>query len=104
MQTEIPEQTNATDKGVIVLPPKMDTAAAGNLHRILSENAGQDLTLDTSQTEMLGARCLEVLLNARHHWAARGHSIEMTPPGKDMLGCLTRFGLTPDALATGETP
>ncbi len=53
------------------LPALLDLNAAGPLAEALHRRVGEDLVLDGSNVQRLGASCLQVLLAAARAWASR---------------------------------
>lgn len=86
---------------VIVLPDRLDTSHAIELFEHLSSQRGKDLNIDASSVELIGGRCLEVLLNAKHFWERDGKSITITATSPDLETNLGWLGFTGDSLATG---
>lgn len=82
----------------VPLPPKMDTAASGELCRKLVEARDEDVVLDATAVEMIGAQCLEVLMSAGVLWKKADRAISIENVSPQMLDDLGRFGLTPDTL------
>ena len=95
---------NDVKDGVLVLPSRMDTQMAEDLLKTLLERRAADLTLDISAVEMLGARCLEVLLNARHTWASANKTLSLSGSSEALSENLKRYGLKTSDLETGVTP
>ncbi len=83
------------------LPEKLDTAAAEHVHAELARFAGRDLTLDFGKVTMLGALCLQVLLNARDHWSSGGHAITVSNVLPGVEKAFVEFGITETSLTTG---
>ncbi|MBT8459893.1 MAG: hypothetical protein KJN60_09510, partial [Boseongicola sp.] len=50
------------------LPARLDTAYAPKLLADLLPYQGQNICLDFKEVTILGTLCLQVLMNARHHW------------------------------------
>lgn len=88
----------------IALPDRLDTAAAPKLLADLAPHRGRDICLDFENVTMLGTLCLQVLLNARHHWDADGHVVlirNLMPP---VERALADFGTTPQGLISAGAP
>lgn len=83
----------------VTLDAKLDSAVAPDLGRRLIAAKDEDVALDGSQVEQLGALCLEVLMSARHLWSAAGHAFTLQAPSDRMVDDLARFGLTPEDFA-----
>lgn len=93
---------NADDRVHLDLPRKLDTASASKLRSSLKEAVGQNIVLNASNVETLGGHCLELLLDAHHHWNTSGHTIHITDPAPAMIRDLECLGATIDAIRTGE--
>ena len=87
----------------VILSAKLDSAAVGDLREKLMGSVGDDVVLDGSGVEMLGGLCLELLLGARHLWAAGGKSLSIAPSSAELDDNLARFGLAAGHFA-GEAP
>ncbi len=82
----------------VALAPKLDTAAAEGLRRSLLDSAKDDIVLDASAVEMIGALCLETLMSAGAIWKQAGRTITLENPSEQLTDDLGRFGLSPDTL------
>ena len=62
----------------IVLPERLDTASAPSVLADLRLYRDHDVCLDFKNVTMLGTQCLQVLLNACHHWKVSGtpHAVQ----------------------------
>ncbi len=58
----------------VMLAETLDMLAATPLAADLLTRRGQDLAIDASAVQRLGAQCLQVLLAARATWAEDGHA------------------------------
>ena len=85
----------------IALPDRLDTAAAPKLLADLAPHRGRDICLDFENVTMLGTLCLQVLLNARHHWDANGHAVTLANLSSPVEKALADFGSRPQNLITG---
>lgn len=85
----------------VVLPARLDSAAAVGIAGILRDRLGTDVVIDASQVELLGARALQTLLIAAASWRAAGRSFAVTglPPG--VRTQLSDLGLTDISLLEG---
>jgi anti-anti-sigma regulatory factor len=63
---------------VLVLPDKLDTAAARDVLAALRSSRGHPLTLDASGTRGIGAICAQILASAHTAWATDGHALRLT--------------------------
>ena len=87
--------------GAIQLESRLDTAAAPALWSTLSARIGQDVTLDASAVEFIGARCLELILIARGLTLASDNSFSIRSLSGAVCDDLRVFGLTAEALTDG---
>lgn len=87
----------------LVLNAKLDTSCAGQLRDELVAVHGQDVVLDASGVEHLGALCTEVLLSARHLWLQKKASISVENASHHLMDNLGRMGLSISDISTGET-
>ncbi len=78
----------------VVLDAKLDSAAAEPLRDALLAAQGDDITLNGSGVEQLGALCLELLMSVRHLWGVAGKTVTLQTPSEQMIDDLGRFGLT----------
>ena len=85
----------------IALPTRMDTANAPNVLADIAAHRGRDICLDFENVTMLGTLCLQVLLNARHHWDANGHAVTLANLSSPVEKALADFGSRPQNLITG---
>lgn len=86
----------------LVLKAKLDTSSAPQLRDDLVAADGQDLILDATQVEQLGALCAEVLLSVRHLWMQKKQSVTIENPSSQLIDNLGRMGLSLDDLVTGD--
>jgi chemotaxis protein CheX len=61
----------------IILAEALDLPAAAPLAGALLARRGQDIALDASAPQRLGAQCLQVLLAAKATWAEDGHNFRI---------------------------
>lgn len=97
---EIPDGGGAC----ITLDAKLDTSASEALVEKLHAFRGQDLTLDASQIDHLGAHAAQTILIAAKTWAADGHSFAVTALSETAGMHLQILGIPADALAIGAAP
>ena len=80
----------------LILDPKLDSAAADTLRESLLASKDDDIELDGTNVEQVGALCVELILSARHLWAAAGKAVTLDGASSQMIEDLSRFGLTED--------
>ena len=81
---------------ILELPPALDLNAAGPLAEALLKHTGEDLVLDGSKVQRLGASCLQVLLAAARTWASEGAALSLDNPTPRLVEDLRLLGF--DAL------
>ncbi len=86
----------------VALAPRLDTAAAEPLWSELSRVHEHDTHLDASAVELLGARCLEVILTARNASKAAGRRFVVEPLSDAAVQDLRTFGLSPSDISSGD--
>ncbi len=88
----------------IALPERLDTAAAPTLLANLAPHRGHDICLDFANVTMLGTLCLQVLLNARHHWGVDGQRVSIRNVMPPVEKALADFGTSPQGLISEGAP
>ena len=81
---------------ILELPTALDLNAAGPLADTLLKHSGEDLILDGSKVQRLGASCLQVLLAAARTWASEGAALSLDNPTPRLVEDLRLLGF--DAL------
>lgn len=88
----------------ILLPRRLDTAAAPALAERLASETGPALVLDGREVRVLGALCAQLLLAAEREAAARVAEFTLRP-SDEMRGDLRLLGLSSLlAAAPGTSP
>lgn len=87
------------DDGVIVLPERLDIAAAGDLRARVLGGTG-DLVLDARAVNLIATPALQVLMAARDHQSARGKALDITHMSDGFRNCLKTLGVPPARLLT----
>ncbi len=82
----------------VALAPKLDTAAAAELRNSLVDAQGDDIVLDGSAVEMIGALCIETLMSVAAIWSASGRSVTIEAASPQMIDDLSRLGLSTETL------
>lgn len=86
----------------LILKERLDSAAAEELRSELDTARGEDLVLDAAGVQVLGGRCLELLMCAHHIWSNAGNTFSVDAPSDLFLDNLSRFGLSPRQMNCGE--
>jgi len=74
------------------LPASLDVKAAAPLAQEFIARRGQDLWIDASEVQRVGAQCLQVLLAARRRWDADGHALRFDAPSEPFTWAVTLLG------------
>ena len=82
----------------VALAPKLDTAAAAELRKSLVEAQDDDIVIDASAVEMIGALCVETLMSVAAVWSKAGRSVTIEDASPQMINDLGFFGLTTETL------
>lgn len=88
----------------IALPERLDTAAAPTLLADLATHRGRDICLDFKNVTLLGTLCLQVLMNARHHWLADGQAVSLRNLMPPVEKALADFGISAQDLTSAGAP
>jgi chemotaxis protein CheX len=89
---------------VFELPAALDLNAAGPLAEALHKHVGEDLVIDGSKVQRLGASCLQVLLAAARSWAAEGAALSLDNPTPRLVEDLRLLGFDAMTFLDGATP
>lgn len=82
----------------VALPSVLDIQAAESLRAQLLAARGQDVVVDASGVERLGALCLQVLLSAQQTWAGEAQSVTIDQASDAFVSQWTMFGAPPLAM------
>ena len=94
----------------VALAPKLDTAAAADLRlrrrraaglhlrMSLADAEGDDIVLDGSAVEMIGALCVETLMSVAAIWSGAGNTVTIEGASPQMIEDLSRLGLSTETL------
>ena len=82
----------------VALAPKLDTAAAAELRNSLVAAQDDDIVIDASAVEMIGALCVETLMSVSAIWSKAGRSVTIEDPSPQMIADLGILGLTTETL------
>jgi chemotaxis protein CheX len=84
-----------------MLPEALDLPAAASLKESLVKLVGQDLIIDASKVQRLGASCLQVLISAARTWKAESTSLTLAHGSERFIDDLRLLGFTPETLSSG---
>ena len=85
----------------IELADALDLPAAARLAESLLKLVGEDLAIDASKVQRLGASCLQVLLSAARTCKAEGTSLTLAHSSERFIDDLRLLGFTPETLLSG---
>jgi chemotaxis protein CheX len=97
-------QTGVAGVARLVLPPKLDRAAALVLARELSGRCGTDIELDARRTAVAGTLAVQVILSAAQTWRRNGHAFRLSGLGPDVRAQIGLLGLSSDAMGEEVAP
>ena len=95
---------DSSGRRIIELPAALDLNAAGPLAEALIKHSGEDVVLDGSKVQRLGASCLQVLLAAGRTWANEGAAISLDNPAPRLVEDLRLLGFDALTFFDGATP
>lgn len=87
-----------------MLPPRLDSAAAVVLARMLADRQGADVVLDASGVDLLGAKAMQTLLVAAAAWRRAGHVLSVINLPAEARTQLADLGLSDLSLLEGAAP
>ena len=85
----------------VVLPARLDSAAAPEIAAALQAHAGTDIRLDGRAVVHVGALSLQAILAAVAAARAGGHSLSVDGLPAAAIDQLALYGLTPERLSEG---
>lgn len=77
------------------LPAILNLQAATPLAEALLARRGEDLQVDGSDVQRLGAQCLQVLLAAQSAWTADARTLRIVNPSADLVSTMALMGVDP---------
>ena len=86
----------------LTLPAILDIQAAEPLRSQFLAVKGQDVAVDASNVERLGALCLQVLISARKSWARDGLTVTIDPTSPSFANQWNSFGADPALNGSGD--
>jgi anti-anti-sigma regulatory factor len=88
----------------VVLPARLDSAAAAELAQALRAHEGAEVALDAAGVDLMGAKALQTLLVAAAAWRDAGHGFAVTGLTEKVRGQLAMLGLADLSLIEGDAP
>lgn len=85
----------------IVLPPRVDRAAAAALAEDLRARTGTAVAVDAAEVTQIGAPALQTLVVAARAWRDMGHPFTVENIGPEVRGALADLGLSDLSLLEG---
>ena len=86
----------------ISLIPILDLCAASPLLQELTAHRGENLVIDASQVERIGAQCVQVLLSAVNTWDADGNALSITNATSVFCETISELGVQLNNIAADE--
>ena len=99
-----PSENTPPPLRTIELAEALDLPAAVSLAESLLKLVGEDLAIDASKVQRLGASCLQVLLSAERTWKAEGTSLTLAQSSPRFIDDLRLLGFTPETFLNGAQP
>ena len=78
----------------LVLSPVLDLRAAAPLAAAILTAHGNQLVLDGSNVEKVGAQCLQIIVSARKTWERDGLSLSIANPSRELEEAFAIAGLS----------
>jgi chemotaxis protein CheX len=91
-----------SEEGRVILTSVLDLRAAAPLTEELLALRGNDLVIDASKVERIGAPCFQVLLSAVKTWAVAGHTIAIFDESPAFSESATHLGVCLSQHETNE--
>lgn len=88
----------------MTLAERLDTSEAPALLRSLQDLRGNDLTVDGSQVDWIGALSAQVLVSARMTWDRDSRRFTIKDPSAGLEGGLLVLGLRSELLESRSQP
>jgi chemotaxis protein CheX len=86
----------------LTLPSVLDIKAAEPLRVQLLAFRGQDVVLNASNVERLGALCLQILISAQQTWAREGLTVAIDQTSESFANQWNMFGAQATASGPGD--
>jgi anti-anti-sigma regulatory factor len=88
----------------VVLPARLDSAAAAELAQALRAHEGAEVALDAAGVDLMGAKAMQTILVAAAAWRAAGLGFAVTGLSEKVRGQLGLLGLADLSLIEGDAP
>lgn len=87
---------------VLKLPEVLDLNAASRLHEQVLSHKGENLELDASHVNRVGAQCMQILLSAAQSWQADKQSFKVVEASDAYIKTLQLLGISEESLLPKE--
>ncbi|MEQ8305077.1 MAG: STAS domain-containing protein [Hoeflea sp.] len=87
---------------VLKLPEVLDLNAASRLHEQVLSHKGENLELDASHVNRVGAQCMQILLSAAQSWQADKQSFKVVEASDAYIKTLQLLGISDESLLPKE--
>ena len=88
----------------IELPERLNAAAASTLKARLEHEVGHAIQLDASQTVILSAQTVQVLIAAKKTWNKQGLAFSINGCGREFLKTFELLDVAPELVGVEEIP
>lgn len=86
----------------VVLPPKLDLAAATALATTLRAEKEEHVVLDLSDVKHFGALCMQVVISAAATAQSEDRTLSITNVSDRVLDQMRMMGMTPESIIGGH--
>ncbi|MEQ8481894.1 MAG: STAS domain-containing protein [Hoeflea sp.] len=87
---------------VLKLPEVLDLNAANRLHEQVLTHKGENLELDASDVNRVGAQCVQILLSAAQSWQAEKQGFKVVKASDAYIKTLQLLGISEESLLPKE--
>jgi chemotaxis protein CheX len=94
--------SDGTSPKILKLPEVLDLNAASRLHEQVLAHKGEDIDIDASDVNRVGAQCIQVLLAAAKSWRAEDQHFKVEPASDVFVKTLQLLGISDEALLPKE--
>ncbi|MEP3439232.1 MAG: STAS domain-containing protein [Hoeflea sp.] len=87
---------------ILKLPEVLDLNAANRLHEQVLAHKGEDIDIDATEVDRVGAQCVQVLLAAALSWRADDQILKVKQASDAFIKTLQLLGISDEALLPKE--
>ncbi|WP_420410597.1 STAS domain-containing protein [Hoeflea sp.] len=87
---------------VLKLPEVLDLNAANRLHEQVLAHKGENLELDASHVNRVGAQCMQILMSAAQSWQAEKQGFKVVEASDAYIKTLQLLGISDESLLPKE--